>query len=186
MEIYDYKELLIDRLESIGIPDYHFIIKEVNESSKSYRGVLGAYSKFSNLRGKPRFFLNVECHKNCLEDLHEGLDFNLESTKDVLKNSIMDTLLHEYGHVIEEFFNYINIDTPEFKRAKEVLLNEFDDMEDFAETFGRLANNSDLFSDEKTKNVWLIKDVFRDIVFTKESIKELENANKKWQGLKNK
>lgn len=177
MDINEYKEILIDKLESIGIPDYHFIIKEVNESQKNYRGVLGAYSVFSNLRGKPRFFLNVDCHKRCLEDMHGDLDFNLEVTQNVLTNSIMDTLLHEYGHAIEEFFNHSEIDTQEFKKAKEILLNEFNDMEDFAETFGRLANQSDVFSDKKTKNVWFIKDTFRDIVFTKEAVKELEKPN---------
>lgn len=174
MSLVFYKDLLIDKLEGYGIPECHFILKEVNEEHKNFKDVLGAYLKFSGISGKPKFYLNINCHKRCLNDMYDGIDFNLDVTKETLNNAIIDTLLHEYGHSIEEFFNKKKLTDKSFLNAKKILLNEFENMEDFAESFAKHVNKTDYLSEKKIKNIDLIKNTYVSFVFKKETVEELK------------
>lgn len=79
----------------------------------------------------------------------------------------METLFHEYGHIIEEFIRYDNSEG-----NKKILekLYEFRDMEDFAESFASWISKREIFFKEENNRFKDIINYYVEKVFTDESI----------------
>lgn len=168
IDLKELKKELIDLLHEHGIPEFELTLKEFKNNTKNY---LGAYKGHSQFTSRIIVRLDVQNHINTLQDLD-----NLNPT--TLKESIMDTLVHEYGHAIEEF---IQMDAKRNKEspASTLLRNNFDDMEDFAEGFARLLNRPWMLNENQVENYKTIVNHYLQKAFTPESIKWVKQE--KWK-----
>lgn len=122
-EIYDKPLIKIKDFAKAGVRG-----SENREALAVYR------SKSQFTSGKPIFWVNsnfdqiireVEDEVNAGGESHTNLD------AEVFK-ALVDTLLHEYGHVIYESADFTSVDDPELLQLIEVVS---DDPEEFAEEF---------------------------------------------------
>lgn len=151
------KGLLLNLLHDVGIPEVNIQVKlynfEQNEKNKK-EDVLGWYKSLSQFRSVPIMYYNITSIVKALEEYSLiDKDEDYESLRVYVKDSIMDTICHEYGHVIEEFLHFnknrvvsssdkndnLKIETEvEFKKFYNNFLprNGFPANEVFAEDFG--------------------------------------------------
>lgn len=140
------KNRLLDVLEDNGIPESLLVVK-FPKNSKS--DVLGWYKGNSQFISKPTIYVDVENHAKVLKELDS---FNEVS----LLRNVTDTLLHEYGHIIEEAIRFDAKRTGDYSLQNKIDTT-FDDYEDFSELFAKYIN----------KDVWIgIKEaeVIADVV----------------------
>lgn len=156
--IKEYKKLLIGILEDAGVPDTSITLKEPKESKNNW---LGWYRGKSQFGRNAIIYLDINAHVKALEDSN--------SPKEMLEKVIIDTLLHEYGHVIEEF---ITVDS--IRKNDKTILNEinsnFDDMEDFAELFAKYINQDSYLRYEQEVVFKKVISYYKEEVFTEEAI----------------
>ncbi len=158
MELKQIKEELISELQNIGIPEFKLTLKKYKKNPKGY---LGCYRGLSQFRGNPIICIDIEKHE-------EELQKDYELTPKNLKENVMETLFHEYGHVVEEF---IRKDS-HGEGNKQILekLYEFRDMEDFAESFSRWISGRDPYSEEEENRFKDIVTYYVEKVFEPEAI----------------
>lgn len=156
------KKRLQKRLAPYGIDD-EITLRVKNLSThrqKNLRDAAALYRGFSQFRGSPIFWLNSN-PKPYEEVIQEDLDAvgHVVNTPDIL---ILDSLHHEYGHVIAE---YIRARNPELWAN---LMQEFDhDEEKFCEEGvlpyldNRILTTSHHEAVQKAIN-WFRKDAFED------------------------
>lgn len=157
-DLKDLKNELIGLLHEHGIPEFKITLKEYKNNPK---GNLGCYRSMSQFRSNPIICLDIEAHKNTLIEIGEYDEYRL-------KNAVMDTLGHEYGHVIEEWIRW----NAETSGNKDMLnkLKAFENMEDFAEEFGRWINGTGYMSTYQLDAVMEIVDFYVKKLFEEESI----------------
>jgi hypothetical protein len=155
--IKEYKQQLIETLEDAGIPDISISIKEPKESKE---GLLGWYRNMSQFGRSAIIYIDINAHEKALEELNSN-----ESVAKV----IMDTLLHEYGHVIEEF---ITIDSrrKQDKTFLDKIKENFSDMEDFAELFAKYINDDVFIKPNQVTAMKEVIDYYRKELFTEKAI----------------
>jgi hypothetical protein len=90
---------------------------------------LGIYRSRTAFRSRPIFWINPELPKIAAD----------EGVSDKLYQIILDTILHEYGHVICEWSQHSTLGDAELRAAIE---NVADDEEDFAETFALVVSHN--------------------------------------------
>jgi hypothetical protein len=158
MELKQIKEELISELQNIGIPEFKLTLKNYRKNPKGY---LGCYRSLSQFRGNPIICIDIEKHA-------EEISKDYMLTPERLKENVMETLFHEYGHVIEEF---IRKDCyGEGNRQVLEKLYEFRDMEDFAESFSRWISGRDTYSEEEETRFKDIVNYYVEKVFEPEAI----------------
>lgn len=109
-------------LKQVGISDK--MIVKIKPFTGHYRHALALYRSGSQFRHLPVFWINErfdDIVKRVEKEMEEeGLPYNLElssmpsipldsdsyNMEDVILKHLVDSLLHEYGHVIAEFFFY--------------------------------------------------------------------------------
>lgn len=151
-----FKEKLLNRLHQIGIPELDIRISiESESSSDKHQNRIGFYRQRSQFLSKPYMVLSLKNTYRSLVDY--GHINNFSSFEDVKTNvveNMIDTICHEYGHVIEEYLNvnYMreNSRDPnlEINKVFKDFKNDFEDNEDFAEQFGLWLSRRDIMSDE--------------------------------------
>ena len=168
MDLKKLKKELISLLHENGIPEFELTLKDFKNNTKGY---LGAYKGHSQFTSRIIVRLDIQNHITTLQNLN-----NFSPT--TLKESIMDTLVHEYGHAIEE---YVQMDEKRMKASSASLLlkNNFDDMEDFAEGFARLLNRPWMLNENQIDNYKTIVNYYVQKAFTPESINWVKQ--KKWK-----
>lgn len=115
----------VSLLRAFDIDDDEFIVK-VKPNLRD-PGFLGQYRSFSQFRGRPIFWLNSRLHR--VVETWLAKHARLDQTIDAHRVAV-DTILHEYGHVIWEFARLR--DPALYADVREV---SDDDEEEFAETF---------------------------------------------------
>ncbi len=150
---------LLNVLENSGIPESKALIKFPKKSKNNW---LGWYRNFSQFKSQPIIYIDVNQHEIALREMGEFSEQNL-------KKHIMDTMLHEYGHVIEEVVRLDATRTGDYAvQAK--IEKEFDDYEDFAELFAKYINKDSWISYKQIEAMEFIINFYNDKVFTKEAI----------------
>lgn len=163
MELKSIKPEFLTKLHDAGIPEFGITLKSFKSNPN---GVLGCYRSLSQFRKGPIITVDVDRHEEILRE--EESEESLMFTQDALKLNVMETLLHEYGHVIEEF---IHVDANETKNYKYLnMLEKFEDMEDFAETFARWRNGREFLTTEQKHVFNEVIKYFVDQVFEPEPI----------------
>lgn len=163
MELKDIKPLFVTKLHDVGIPEFNITLKAFKSNPD---GVLGCYRALSQFRKNPIVTVDIARHEEILKE--EELDGGYMFTEESLKLNVMETLLHEYGHIIEEF---IHVDARTEKNTKFLeMLEKFEDMEDFAETFARWKNSRESISKEKESIFNQIINHFVETVFEPEAV----------------
>ena len=164
--IKEYKQQLLDTLEDAGIPDTSITLKEPR---KPKEGFLGWYRNRSQFGRNAIIYLDIAAHAEELEKIDCSMPLN---------KVVMDTLLHEYGHVIEEF---ITIDSQ--RKKDNNFLNKiqknFNDMEDFAELFAKYINDDTFISPNQTKALREVIDYYKKEIFTENAIQWV--AQPRWK-----
>lgn len=158
-DLKDLKSDLLNLLYEKGIPEFNITVKEYKNNKK---GFLGAYSSMSQFRSKPLIRLDVQVHTETLHEMGEYTDYNL-------KKHVMETLAHEYGHVVEEFIKF-DANQNKDKTVLNKLNSVFEDMEDFAEIFGKWVNNNDRMDSFELQVMQEIVEHYVNNVFLPESI----------------
>lgn len=168
IDLKELKKQLINLLHENGIPEFELTLKDFKNNTKGY---LGAYKGNSQFTSRIIVKLDVQNHINTLEDLDNF-------TPTTLKESIMDTLMHEYGHAIEEFVQ-MDAKRTQASPASLLLKDKFDDMEDFAEGFARLLNRPWMLNESQKEDYKTIVDHYIKKAFTPESVNWVKQE--KWK-----
>lgn len=104
------KGLLLNLLHEAGIPETNIQVKlySFEKNKKENKdGILGWYKSLSQFRNVPIMYYNITGIVNALEEYNlVDKDEDYENLSVYIKDSIMDTICHEYGHVIEEFLHF--------------------------------------------------------------------------------
>lgn len=160
MNIKELKNNLLEILHDNGIPELDITLKEYRNNPNES---LGCYKSMSQFRARPIICVDIELHKKTLIELNDFDDIKYQE-------SVMDTLAHEYGHVIEEFIR-INKSKDNGQEAFKRLTGNFDDMEDFAELFGQWLNGKKSFlSLSQEKTIHELIEYYNQETFTPESL----------------
>lgn len=132
-------EAVKNDLQRHGIDDRFTVkIKGGTDAPRDQKwiGMYRGGSQFNRTNSGAIFWLNANIPKIVAEDYDPDLDREFEIE---VMHAIIETLHHEYGHVIEEYVRYHPDHIPELTE----LIKGFSDMEDFCETFGRTLSGSD-------------------------------------------
>lgn len=164
--IKEYKQELIDTLEDAGIPDTSITLKEPKESKQ---GWLGWYRNRSQFGKNAIIYIDIPAHQKSLDEM---------VATEQLEKVVMDTLLHEYGHVIEEFITIDSQRKNDETFLKKIKIN-FNDMEDFAELFARYINNDVFIEDNQVLAIKEIIDYYKKEIFTEKTIEWV--AQPRWK-----
>lgn len=169
LSLKNLKSELLKILHENGIPEFKITLKEYKNNPKKF---LGCYRSLSQFRSNPIICIDINQHKETLKEMGEYNEYSF-------KSAIMDTLCHEYVHVIEEWIRFEAIE----KNGKNILekLNKFEDMEDFAETIGKWMNGTNYLFNEQLKDVKEIMNFFIENVFEEDSINWVKQP--KWKRL---
>lgn len=178
------KKKLLDCLHEAGIPERNIQVKlfpfEKHEKNKK-KTALGWYVSNSQFKSAATMYYSV---KNIVDALSEIEALNIENyntVKERVHDVIMDTICHEYGHVIEEIVHFNNRrkfqDSEQDKKlkAEQIYLKFYESFdtherfpanEVFAETFGvSLSNGYPLDEVEGLQDVidYYNEEIFYDI-----------------------
>jgi hypothetical protein len=170
-DLLDFKVLKQDLLQLLHdheIPEFNLSIKKFKSNKDE---CLACYRALSQFRDKPIMTLDVEQHKKSLEE--EGI-YNIVS----LKNHVMDTLGHEYGHIMEEYVRVAAFETKD-KTLVTKILDAFEDYEDFAEGVGKWMNKQFYNTDKQVEVIKEVVKFYVDNVFLPESIEWVRQE--KWK-----
>lgn len=149
MKIEKFKEITrtakkdaVITLANLGIED-DFRIRVMDRPQYEY---LGEYKSFSQFGGNGSYFklftsIVHACKKEQSNDISAGIHSNMHS---LVYGCIYDTILHEYAHVIFEFFKMRDTKMEKF------ILDEFAHEENFAEEFQRWVNDEAMSEYHKT------------------------------------
>jgi hypothetical protein len=163
MQPKDFKQEFLSKLHDAGIPEFGVTLKSFQSNPD---GALGCYRALSQFRKAPIITVDIARHETVLKE--DEADGGYMFTEELLKSHVMDTLMHEYGHVIEEF---IHVDANKTKNYKYLqMIEKFEDMEDFAETFARWRNGRETLSKEQQNIFNEVINYFVDTVFEPEPI----------------
>lgn len=110
------KKLALDALSSIGIKDN--ITVKVKEFKRDNVNSVGLYRSFTQFGRCPIFWINSQFHS-----------FFDNKRAAIVKIELHRTIIHEYGHVIAEWFRIRGEDMYKY------IMDNFIDEEDFAEEF---------------------------------------------------
>ena len=158
MNLKDIRPDFIVELHNIGIPEVDVTLKEYKKNPKQY---LGCYRSMSQFGSRPIICIDTEIHTKILKEQDRFSELEL-------KNAVMETLLHEYGHVIEEYIRFDARTNPNKTIINK--LNTFEDMEDFAESFARWVTGRESYFEDEVKLFKELIDFYVNKVFSPESV----------------
>ena len=187
------KSILENKLHDVGIPETKMSVKlfslediEKKKKSKTQRDDwVGFYKAMSQFHSQPIMYYNIANVYTALKEFGAILENDgYETVKGEVLLNVVDTICHEYGHVIEE---YLHVNhrrhwggSPKAEEmGKETALEykkfyeNFDDNEDFAELFGlTIARGNPLSDYEGLQDV---VDYFKRNLFTEDSLEWISN-----------
>lgn len=161
------KEELLKRLHEVGIPEFDISVRIASEkTSIRKKHFLGFYRSMSQFFSKPYINISlINIYKKLLDDGNIYQEDSYDLVRSEVKEHMIDTVCHEYGHVVEEFLhisyrdkdhrNHSDSEKLEIINTFSNFQRDFDDNEDFAEQFGLwLAGRCNFTNEESLFNIY--------------------------------
>lgn len=187
------KSILENKLHEVGIPETKMSVKlftleniEKKKNTKTKRDDwIGFYKAMSQFHSQPIMYYSITNVYVALKEFGAILDTdNYDTIKREVLLNVVDTICHEYGHVIEEFLHVNHRrhwgEGPKAEQMEKETAFEykefyknFDDNEEFAELFGiTIARDNPLSDYEGLQGV---VNYFKRNLFTEESLEWINN-----------